>query len=337
MNLYQELAARLNVPESKIVPRLLQMVADETDAKILLALPANAPELAAKLGLSTQETESRLHELYLRGVAFPSKKTSPTVYRYAKAVVQLHDTTIQWKKAPKAFLDLWQEWVETEHLEMSIEMAKHDKDKKPPNRILSANIWIEPTTNVMAFDSIKEIVNKASSLAVLPCACRIKTKKCNHPLEVCIVLDKSADYNIERGTGRKIDAKEALEIFKKCEEDGLVHLTGTNSQDDIGHLLCNCCPCCCMILPLMMQGLPIQDPSRFRAEIDQEMCNGCGICHDRCYFGAIKWGEKEAVSVIIGEKCMGCGLCQVKCPVDAIKMVEARGKDFVPKHGSSFY
>jgi len=337
MNLYKELSSRLNASESNLISRILKMVADETDAKILLALPANAPDLAGKLGLPVQEVESRLDELYMRGVAFPSKKTSPTVYRYAKAVVQLHDTTISWKEAPKELLDLWQEWVETEHLETSIEMGKRHKGEKPPSRIISANIWLEPTTNVMPFDSIKEVVSKASSIAVLPCSCRTRAKKCNHPLEVCIVLNKSADYNIERGTGRKIDVKEALEIFKKCEEDGLVHFTTTNSQDDIGHLLCNCCPCCCMIMPLVMQGLPILDPSRFRAEIDPKKCNGCGICHDRCYFSAIQWSEQGDVSVVFSEKCVGCGLCQVKCPADAIKMVEARGHDFVPKTGPSLY
>lgn len=103
MTLYKEFAGRLNALESKIVPRLFSMLADETDAKILLALPGNASDLSSK------EIESRLHELYLRGVVFPSKKTSPTVYRMAKTVTHFHDTTVQGKKAPKAFLDLWQE------------------------------------------------------------------------------------------------------------------------------------------------------------------------------------------------------------------------------------
>jgi NAD-dependent dihydropyrimidine dehydrogenase PreA subunit len=338
MTVYEELAARLHAHNSGIIPKVLQFLADETDAQILLALPADGAALADKLGLPSEAIEDRLHELYLRGIVFPSKKTSPTTYRLAREVLHLHDTSVQWKNAPKEFLNLWQEWVETEFTEMSRQLDGFLRDKKPLTRIIAANIWLEPASEIMHFDSIKEIVGNAKSLAVLPCTCRIKAKKCDHLLEACIVLNKSADYNIERGTGRKIDVQEALEIFRKCEEAGLVHLTGANSQEDPGPLICNCCPCCCMGMPLIRQGLKLHDPSRFRAEIDKEACNGCGICHDRCHFDAVAWedGEGSACSVL-AEKCMGCGLCQSKCPVDAIKMIEARAKDFVPKTSASIY
>jgi NAD-dependent dihydropyrimidine dehydrogenase PreA subunit len=338
-NLYVEMAVRLHAPKSNILPRLLQILADETDIQILLMLPADIPTLTDKLHLTTEILENRLHELYLKGIVLVSRRTSPPTYRTVKEVIHLHDTSVQWKKAPKEFLDLWQQWVETEFLEMSREMETVLKGSKPPTRIIAANIWVEPRSQVMHFDSIKEIVNNARSLAVLPCTCRIKAKKCNHLLEACIVLNKSADYNIERGTGRKIDSQEALEIFRKCEEEGLVHLTGANSQDDPGPLLCNCCPCCCMGLSLIMKGLTsFHDPSRFRADIDKVECNGCGSCHGRCNFGAIGWEDGEgSTAVIHAEKCMGCGLCQSQCSLNAIKMIEFRPKDFIPKTGASIY
>ena len=145
--------------------------------------------------------------------------------------------------------------------------------------------------------------------------------------------------NIERGTGRGISADEALRIFKRCEEEGLVHLTGANSQDDPGPLICNCCSCCCIGMLMMRNGITqFHDPSRFRAEISRENCTGCGICHDRCHFQAIGWedGEESRAVVDLG-KCMGCGLCQSKCPTEAIVLIEARQKDFVPKTGASIY
>jgi NAD-dependent dihydropyrimidine dehydrogenase PreA subunit len=339
MTIYKELAARLHAPDSGIIPKLLQMLADETDAQILLALPADLPTLTDKIHLPSATIESRLQELYLKGIVFPSRKTSPATYRMAREVLHLHDTSVQWKNAPREFLDLWQQWVETEFTQMSKLLDEQLRGHKPPTRIIAANVWLEPKSEIMHFDSIKEIVNNARSLAVLPCTCRIKAKKCDHLLEACIVLNKSADYNIARGTGRKIDAQEALDIFRKCEEEGLVHLTGANSQDDPGPLICNCCPCCCMGVPLIRQGVKfMHDPSRFCARIDKELCTGCGICHDRCYFGAIAWEEGEgSTCAVIADKCMGCGLCQSKCPVDAIKMIEVRDKDFVPKTGASIY
>lgn len=338
MSVYQELASRINAGESKIIPGLLEMLADETDAKILLALPAGIEALADKFGISAKEAAERIHEMYLRGVVFPNKKTSPTTYRMAKDVLHLHDTSVQWKKAPEKFRDLWQEWVEKEFSTFSKMFHEMRKGKKPLSRIIPANVWAEPKSTVLPFDNLKEIVYNAKSLAVLPCTCRIKAKKCNHTLEACVVLNKSADYNIERGTGRKIDAAEAMEIFEKCEKEGLVHLTGANSQNDPGPLICNCCPCCCMSLPLMMQGYAVNDPSRFCAKVDEGACSGCQTCIDVCHFSAIGVRDEGSGQVAVDAlKCMGCGICASACPENAIEMIEARPPDFVPVEGGSIY
>lgn len=332
MTVYEELAARLHAPESKIIPKVLAILADETDAQILLALPANSVALAEKFPLSPENIEARLHELYHRGVVFPSPKTTPPTYRMGKEAMHLHDTTIQWKEAPMELLDLWQEWGETEYVELSFKQDKELAGGKPSTRIIAANVWLHPNSQIMPFDSIKEIITNAKSLAVLPCTCRRKARKCNHLLEACIVLNKSADYNIQRGTGRKIDVEEALEIFRKCEKEGLVHFTGGNAQDDPGPLICNCCPCCCILIPTIKRGLKLHDPSRFTARIDGELCTGCGICRDRCHFEAITWEtEEENTCTVVAEKCMGCGLCESACPVAAITMIETRDTDFIPK------
>ena len=338
MTVYEELAARLYSPNSAIVIKILKILGDETDMQILLALPSDIPTLETKLNLSAEILEARLHELYLRGAVFFNKKRSPVTYRTVTEIIHLHDTATQWKQAPQEFLDLWQQWIETELVETSIKTAEMHKRHRPAGRIIAADIWVEPRTEVLALDSIKEIISNAKSLAVLPCTCRMKAKKCDHPIDVCIVLNKSADYNIERGTGKKIDAQEALEIFKKCEEEGLVHMTGANAQDDPGPLICNCCPCCCMGIYLTKNGFAFNDPSRFRAEIDREKCSGCGICHTRCYFDAIGWEDGEgSIAVINAEKCLGCGLCRAKCPSEAITLIEARSKDFIPQSGGSLY
>ena len=94
MSIYQELASRIHAGDSEIIPRLFEMLADETDAQILLALPAGIEELSDKFGISVKEAGDRIHELYLRGVVFPNKWTSPTTYRMAKDVLPLHDVSI---------------------------------------------------------------------------------------------------------------------------------------------------------------------------------------------------------------------------------------------------
>ncbi|MFC1901825.1 ATP-binding protein [Chloroflexota bacterium] len=51
-----------------------------------------------------------------------------------------------------------------------------------------------------------------------------------------------------------------------------------------------------------------------KAVIDEEKCNHCFFCEDRCRFQAIQNFTVDAVS------CEGCGFCSHLCPIEAISM-----------------
>lgn len=55
-----------------------------------------------------------------------------------------------------------------------------------------------------------------------------------------------------------------------------------------------------------------------KAEVNYDICTGCGICSEHCRFGAITM--QEQVPVISEVSCDGCFLCSRICPVGAIKM-----------------
>ncbi len=55
--------------------------------------------------------------------------------------------------------------------------------------------------------------------------------------------------------------------------------------------------------------------------IDQELCNGCGLCVSACHEGALKMVNGKAV-LISGSYCDGLGDCLPECPTGAIKIVE---------------
>jgi len=61
--------------------------------------------------------------------------------------------------------------------------------------------------------------------------------------------------------------------------------------------------------------------------IDEEKCNGCGICVPSCVEGALKIidGKARLVSEIY---CDGLGACLGKCPEDAITVEERVAEDF---------
>ena len=68
--------------------------------------------------------------------------------------------------------------------------------------------------------------------------------------------------------------------------------------------------------------------SRYRAVVDPELCNECGLCIDRCNFGAMKMVNSKPV--VDEEKCFGCGLCASECPVNAMIMAQIKGPEHIP-------
>ena len=51
-------------------------------------------------------------------------------------------------------------------------------------------------------------------------------------------------------------------------------------------------------------------------KFDAEKCSLCGVCVEKCPFGALSMGEK---GITVGDTCRMCGLCVRQCPEKAIK------------------
>lgn len=56
-------------------------------------------------------------------------------------------------------------------------------------------------------------------------------------------------------------------------------------------------------------------------EINEDKCNGCGLCSKACHEGAIQMINGKA-KLISDEYCDGLGDCLPACPTDAIKIIE---------------
>lgn len=326
---YQQLAETIGTGESEIIVTIFKELIDEKEARVLLAAapPATIEELAEKTGVDTSEIEAMIDPLFNKGLLFKSRKPEGTKYYRVRTVPQMHDATALIPDASRNLLDLWKEYMAKEWPQY---MEKIESLlPQPVMRVIPVNVSIEAKAQILAFDDIKNIIINAKNLAVTKCSCRVIDGACGKPLEVCMQFDKAADYAIERGTGRKLEKDEAIEMLKMCEEEGLVHV-GDNKRS-VGHVICNCCSDCCMTWPSVRSGLgKFVVPSRFRAVVDSELCSGCETCLDRCYFEAISIDGDDDTAVVDSEKCMGCGLCLVTCPDEALSLKEVRPQSFVP-------
>lgn len=330
-DVYLQMTDKIMLTGSKIIPRLFQMIIDPDEASLLLAMPGPPEQLAAAVGRSPEDVAEMCRVLYQKGVAFKSFKGGTLGYKMCRNLIQFHDATILWSGATREFLDLWQRFMEEEWPGFARRYVQIVK--KPATRVIPVQRSVETgRQQILDADSVDRIVQSAEVLAVTRCTCRVIAHKCDSPLEVCLQVNNAARYTIDRGSGREITREEALKILRDCEAAGLVHITMNKMH--VGHFICNCCPCCCQTLPLIIrEGLWISDPSRFQAEIDPAVCVFCETCRERCHFNALVERtdtDGSPVMAVDTEKCMGCGLCHGTCPEGAISLKAVRESGFIP-------
>ncbi|MDD6505282.1 MAG: FAD-dependent oxidoreductase [Lachnospiraceae bacterium] len=135
--------------------------------------------------------------------------------------------------------------------------------------------------------------------AASPCSCRRSRKVygegcADDPEGWCIAVGDMADYVVETGKGgRYITREEALEIFKKAEDNGFVHqITNIDGENKI-FAICNCNVNVCYALRTsQLFNTPNMSRSAYVAHVEKEKCVACGRCVEFCPSGAVTLGQK---------------------------------------------
>jgi len=202
--------------------------------------------------------------------------------------------------------------------------AHEASDELDHGTILSVNTLIEADHTVYDLSEAKTILGKARKIVVGDCPCRAEHHNCDAPLDVCLSLDEQAEISLRNGgNNRVVTLDEALSILKRSHEAGLVHMAYVAKGADKPKVLCSCCACCCNTLgPMLAKGtFELILSSKYVAE-DNEMCTACGVCTNRCIFGARRLAGGELV--YDPSRCMGCGVCVSTCPTGTISMALRR-------------
>lgn len=326
MALSKQLAEAVGAGESPLVPKIFEALVNDDEAKVMLLAqpPATIEDLAQKSGMPQEKIEAMMDSLFHRGMIFKATKGGEKKFYRVKNIPQMHDSTSLTPGIARSVLDLWKEYMEKEWPDYGQKIM----DFMPGSlmRVVPVNESVESESRILAYDDVVKIIEDAKTLSVTNCSCRVIDGTCDKPLEVCMQVDRAAEYNIERGTGRALSKTEAIDMLKLCREEGLVHVV--DNRQVVGHVICNCCKDCCLNWAVMKGTKKWVAPSRFEAFVDADLCIGCDACVDRCFFDAL--AVNDDLAVVDPEKCLGCGVCTVVCPTEALKLKEVRAADFVP-------
>ncbi|MFC1532806.1 ATP-binding protein [Thermodesulfobacteriota bacterium] len=294
-------------------------------------------ERARKEGISIEELERVLDETAKRGVIGYRKKDGVKQYRNIPYVIGMleaavHNPTLEFLSAHTEYSEdglFWEAFLST---------------KVPQMRTIPIEKSITPEHHVGTYDEIKDIIKTTDDpIVILECVCRNGAEKRGEPCkqtsrkETCMVFRDGARHLIEGGRlGRQLNKGEALEIMRKNEEDGLV-LQPSNAQGP--DFICSCCGCCCGILKLHKA---VPNPvdywaTNFYAEVDPELCTGCGTCVERCQTGAMLLDEEKEISGVDLKRCLGCGLCVTSCPDEAIELRKKEMEIVPPQTGEEMF
>ncbi len=339
----QQLFARhpLGAPDTETFIEILKFCYEPEEAHIAAHMTWDLePEevIAKRAGMSLDEAAPLLTRMaskfFIRGIKRPD---GVRVFRLPFIVPGLYELPFAVRQ-PSPELDrlgdLWEKYFEEawgrEFASGSIQFA----------RALPA---IEaPKDQVMPYEDAVQIVQTAPSPTILPCMCRQAARNCDCPLDVCmvfgqefyggnvpgqVVLDPAQMVGVPRG--RLVSADEAVETLKRAEKVGLIHMA-LNTKEDYW-LICNCCSHACHGL----RGITELDiphavaPSSYWAVVDEDLCNGCSACVERCHVDAIEINE-NMIAEIDYELCLGCGICTSECAPEALRLEKRDDRIFTP-------
>ena len=188
-------------------------------------------------------------------------------------------------------------------------------------------------SSLLPVQVVEALIHRSSYYAIIKrCTCRDARQCREHPMELgCMFLGEAAK-DIDSRIARHVSKDDAIEHLHKTVLNGLVPMVGRVKIDnyiwgvrDYGKLVtvCFCCQCCCTILT-SLKYLPenaldsVITLKGIYIKIDQDLCDGCGICVEGCPVEALKVDGLQITHDL--QKCKSCGRCVAVCPKNAVSV-----------------
>ncbi len=326
--------------ESGVEIRILKHLFSPEQAELALYLKYQPQPLekiyrkAKKLGINIEELEKKLDDMNNKGLINYGKSGEEKFYANAPLAIGMYE--YQLNSLTEDFVkDIYQ------YFEESFITEEWNKSGIPQLRTIPIEQSLAPEQTVATYDDLRTIIeNIGEPISVAECICRKAKDLIGEPCkktelrEICFSFRRAAEAYIERGFGKKISKDEALNLLEKAEEDGLVIQPGNSMRP---MCICCCCDCCCEVL-VNQNRLP--EPAQlfatnYFAEVDEDLCIGCGTCEERCNMDAVH--VEDAIAHVDKTRCIGCGACVPTCTSEAIKLYKKEKDIMPPKNTAATY
>jgi len=330
---------------------LLQLIMTEEQAKFISIFKKpslSIDQVREKTSLDEDSLNQMLNELMDNGVVVgvPSRRTGIMVYRLLGPFPGLFEMQFmrgesgtKQKQLAQLFNKIFKDLSEGTQRNYDHIVAQY-KNFPPVTRVVPVEeeIGDVPVDKIMPYEEASKIVDKYDDIALVHCYCRHEKDLLEHSCKVtderlnCFLFGKSAQFSIEHKFGNPVSKEEAKKIINKASDEGLVHKAfhvhlNTDLEEEA---ICNCCKCCCGIFSLFWEGIsPYHCYTSYLAEVDDDICIGCGTCVERCPMEAIDL--EDTIANINENRCIGCGVCVHHCPEESMGLTRTGNREvFVP-------
>ncbi len=340
--IYEKLGKKIDgfsyrAPWNEKLHAILKELYSEEDADVIIKMPyffSTSDRIATIAGYERSRLRGILDSLAMRGLVIDILVNGDNYYTVSPLLVGIFEFTMM-RKADDIDVRRWARLFH-DYLSDGGFYAKNFShgEKGSVLRTLPYEEAIKGEDHVCILDYEKAdaLIAEQKMFAVEKCSCRhekhhLGEKKCNVPLESCTTIGLFADSVVRNELGRRISRSEMKEKLAESRDRGVV-LCADNVQKRINYI-CHCCGCCCNVLTgISTHGYPnVIVSSNYIAEINDELCNGCGKCAKACQIHAIRMEKiedprtgKKARPVLGRSICLGCGLCALKCDIGALKL-----------------
>ncbi|MFC2000836.1 hypothetical protein ACFLXE_08830, partial [Chloroflexota bacterium] len=265
------------IPKTEAFLELLRLQFSPEEARLALQIRLTGgtlDELSQKTGIDSDRLKSMLMTMADKGTVFYDPDEENPVYRVVGCTAPGLTETAVWGNI-------------REHYTVRLGLALHKVLQEWSAKRLCtlgfpfAPIWgglAALPEDALPSENLGEAIKEAGHWSTSSCPCRLTHwladpgNHCEHILNTCIHTGTVSRWAVKHGMAKELTHEEAVDLLRKCSEDGLV------SSLNLNGVICNCCEDCCAMFYAYKTGAPAFIPSPFMARVDEELCNACRVC-----------------------------------------------------------